>query len=227
MVKIHTDVGSKKRLEEYLVSLSLGSVKDLIMPFLDSISLHINLNITFLSNAWKVGKWFTNNLLALSHLGYLNRILRASLCATFIWFLFPLLWLHHSTCIHWNGHAMDICGYPVVFCFRSCDSAVLQLLPSEDPWSQRGAETRGRLPAPGCTVYHTHSIHGDARLSRTYTHTHTHTHIQLQKQHTTTTHTHTHILPVPGCFSLLPSSRGRSVYLSRDVHREAHATRWQ
>ena len=67
MVKIHTDVGFKyfQRLEEYHVSLRLGSVKDLKLAFLDSVSLHINLNITFLSNASKVGTLqFTNILLA-------------------------------------------------------------------------------------------------------------------------------------------------------------------
>ena len=65
---------------EYLDSLRQGSVKHLIMPFLDSVSLHIY--IQFLSNASKVCTLqFTYTLLALCHLGYFNRILRASLYA--------------------------------------------------------------------------------------------------------------------------------------------------
>ena len=173
MVKIHTDVGSKKRLEEYLVSLSLGSVKDLIMPFLDSISLHINLNITFLSNAWKVGKWFTNNMLTLSHLGYLNRILRASLCATLsgsssLYYGYTIVHTYIEMAMLWTS--VDILSY-------SASGHVIQPFFSCSPLRTRGVRGEQRPgSAPSSRVHRVpHPQHPWRCSSLSHIHTHTHT----------------------------------------------------
>ena len=158
------------------------------MPFLDSISLHINLNITFLSNAWKVGKWFTNNMLALSHLGYLNRILRASLCATLsgsssLYYGYTIVHTYIEMAMLWTS--VDILSY-------SASGHVIQPFFSCSPLRTRGVRGEQRpgegsqLQGAPCTTP-TASVEMLVSLA----HTHTHTHTSNYKNNTQRQHTHT------------------------------------
>ncbi len=96
---------------------SVGSVRVIMITFFGSVNRHINLNIKFLSTAWKVGTLHVTNMwLALVHLGSLSEILKASLKAT--WGVFIKWWTFIKNLLKWTHTFL----HHSLICFRSCAS---------------------------------------------------------------------------------------------------------